>query len=229
MSSGRAESREQNNGAWKDVFTGTYIHRTLFSKNVRLTIADDANRFKVVAVMFFFQQSTGNQFANTYGPRKLVPMHTEQELTHPNSFFQSMGLPSTPLFTYSILIPFFGLLGCLFALLTTDTVGRRSLCYVGAALCVMFSALIGSIGSKPHAYLDTTYSNVVVASVILLNFSCKLGVSSQCWLIGSEIGGTQMRKKLMGWGVIIDILSAFLVTFCTPYLTYIWYGHSHRF
>jgi MFS transporter, SP family, sugar:H+ symporter len=129
-----------------------------------------------------------------------------------------MELDSTRLFTYSILIPVAGLGGCFLAILTTDTLGRRTLSYIGAALAVMFSALIGSIGSKPNANDDKTYSGVVIASVILLNGVCKYGLASQCWLIGSEIGGTQMRKKLMGWGVVIDVLAAFLVTFFTPYL-----------
>jgi MFS transporter, SP family, sugar:H+ symporter len=136
----------------------------------------------------------------------------------PYSFFSSMGLPSDQLFTYSTLIPVAGLVGCILAVMTTDTIGRRTLCYIGAALATMFNALIGAIGSKPGANDNATYSNVVVASVILLNGVCKFGVASQCWLIGSEIGGTQMRKKLMGWGVVIDVLAAFLVTFFTPYL-----------
>jgi MFS family permease len=129
-----------------------------------------------------------------------------------------MGLPSDQLFTYSILIPLAGLVGCLVAVATTDTIGRRTLCYIGAALATMFNALIGSIGSRPGAYETAAESNTVVASVILLNGVCKLGVASQCWLIGSEIGGTQMRNKMMGFGVVIDVLAAFLVTFFTPYL-----------
>lgn len=152
--------------------------------------------------MFFFQQVTGQQFANSYGP----------------TFFKSMGLPSSQLFTYSTLIPLAGLCGCIIAVLVTDTVGRRTLCIVGAALATMFNALIGAIGSKPGAKHNATYSNVVIASVILLNGVCKLGVASQCWLIGSEMGGTQLRNKLMGWGVVVDVFSAFLVTFFTPYL-----------
>lgn len=129
-----------------------------------------------------------------------------------------MGLPSGELFTYSMLIPLAGLVGCLIAVATTDTIGRRTLCYIGAALATMFNALIGAIGSRPGANDSSTDSNVVVASVILLNGVCKLGVASQCWLIGSEIGGTHMRNKLMGFGVVIDVFAAFLVTFFTPYL-----------
>lgn len=136
--------------------------------------------------MFFFQQTTGQQFANSYGP----------------SFFRSMGLPSNELFTYSILIPVAGLIGCIIAVMVTDTIGRRTLCYIGALGAILFNALIGSIGSKPGANNDGTYSDIVVASVILLNGVCKLGVASQCWLIGSEIGGTQMRNKLMGESIL---------------------------
>lgn len=81
--------------------------------------------------------------------------------------------------------------------MVTDTIGRRTLCLIGALGAILFNALIGSIGSKPDANTNGTYSNVVVASVILLNGLCKLGVSSQCWLIGSEIGGS-LGHKLMG-------------------------------
>lgn len=179
------ESKIQNQGQWRDLFKQSYINRTI-----------------IVSFMFFFQQVTGQQFANSYGP----------------TFFKSMGLASDKLFTYSTLIPLAGLFGCIIAVLTTDTIGRRTLCIIGAALATMFNALIGSIGSKPDAKSNATYSNVVVASVILLNGVCKLGVASQCWLIGSEMGGTQLRNKLMGWGVIVDVFSAFLVTFFTPYL-----------
>ena len=129
-----------------------------------------------------------------------------------------MGLSPERTFTYATLIPVAGLVGCMIAVMTTDTVGRRTLCYIGAALATMFGALIGAIGSKPNANQNTTDSNVVIASVILLNGVCKLGVASQCWLIGSEIGGVRMRKKMLGWGVVVDVFAAFLVTFFTPYL-----------
>ncbi|KAK5567996.1 hypothetical protein LTR43_006136 [Exophiala xenobiotica] len=179
------ENMTKNRGSWLDLFSKTYLSRTI-----------------IVTLMFFFQQTTGQQFANSYGP----------------TFFKSVHLPSGQLFSYSILIPLAGLCGCIIAVLTTDTVGRRTLCCVGAALATMFAALIGSVGSKPGANDNTTDSNVVIASVILLNGVCKLGVASQCWLIGSEIGGIQMRKKLMGLGVAVDVFAAFLVTFFTPYL-----------
>lgn len=45
------ETKSQNQGSWKDLFGRTYINRTI-----------------IVGVMFFFQQVTGQQFANSYGP-----------------------------------------------------------------------------------------------------------------------------------------------------------------
>jgi SP family sugar:H+ symporter-like MFS transporter len=144
-------------------------------------------------------QTTGQQFANSYGP----------------SFFTSIGLGQQS-FQYSILIAMAGLFGCLVAVATTDIIGRRWLCIIGAALAILFCALIGGIG--PIVERTAAQNNVVIASVILLNGVCKLGVASQCWLIGSEIGGIQMRKRMLGWATSIDVLSAFLVTFCTPYL-----------
>lgn len=109
-----------------------------------------------------------------------------------------------------------GLIGCLVAVGVTDIIGRRYLCIIGAGLAIMFAGLIGGIGPMNNRTADQ--NNIVVASVILLNGVCKLGVASQCWLIGSEIGGIQMRKRMIGWATSIDVLAAFLVTFCTPYL-----------
>jgi Na+/melibiose symporter-like transporter len=130
-------------------------------------------------------------------------------------FFVSVGLGQQS-FQYGILIAVAGLFGCLIAVGVSDIVGRRFLCILGAALATMFAALIGSIG--PMSNRTASQNNVVIASVILLNGVCKLGVASQCWLIGSEIGGIQMRKRMIGWATVIDVLAAFLVTFCTPYL-----------
>lgn len=45
------ETKNQSQGSWKELFSKTYINRTI-----------------IVALMFFFQQVTGQQFANSYGP-----------------------------------------------------------------------------------------------------------------------------------------------------------------
>ena len=134
------------------------------------------------------------------------------------SFFRSIGLNTIETFTYSILIPVVGLVGCLSAVALTDVIGRRPLCYLGAAGATLFSCLIATVGSKPDASSNATKSNTVVASVILLNGACKFGVASQCYLIASEIGGTLMRKKMLAWATIADVVFAFITVFNIPYL-----------
>lgn len=135
-----------------------------------------------------------------------------------DSFFQAMGLENNDVFTYTILVPVVGLCGCLLAIILTDIIGRRPLCAIGAALATVFACLVAAVGSKPDASSNATYSNVVVASLILLNGACKFGVSSQCYLVASEIGGTQLRKKMLAWATVNDTIFAFIVTFCAPYL-----------
>ncbi|WVW86933.1 hypothetical protein I302_108989 [Kwoniella bestiolae CBS 10118] len=179
------ESREIGEGQWLDLFRKSHRRQAW-----------------ICAMMFFFNQTTGQQFANVYGP----------------SFYRAMGLNNEDIFTYTILIPVVGLAGCTIAVCLTDIVGRRPLTYIGAALAVLFSALIAAIGSDPSSSTDAVKSNVVVASVMLLNGVCKFGVSSQCYLVASEIGGTQMRKKMLAWATFNDVIFAFIVTFCIPYL-----------
>lgn len=70
----------------------------------------------------------------------------------------------------------------------------------------------------PDSNSNPTKSNLVVASVILLNGACKFGVASQCYLIASEIGGTQLRKKMLAWATIADVVFAFVTVFNIPYL-----------
>ena len=101
-------------------------------------------------------------------------------------------------------------------MLTTDIVGRRFLCILGTGLGIIFNFVGGNLGSIPASRRTTTDINTTVASLILVNAVAKLGVSSQAFLIGSEIGGTRMRKKTIAAGTTADVLSAFLVTFATP-------------
>ena len=60
-------------------------------------------------------------------------------------------------------------------------------------LQILFMLLIGTLGSKPHP--STAQINTVVASIILFFVSVKISYSTCAFLMGSEIGGTLMRKK----------------------------------
>ncbi|KXL42300.1 hypothetical protein M433DRAFT_429307 [Acidomyces richmondensis BFW] len=176
-------------------------------------------RAMITATCFFFNEVTGQQFVNSYGP----------------SFYKSIGLGSKT-FTYNIIVTLAGLIACVIAIFTTDRVGRVPLCVLSMVLTTIFNCLVASVGSMQHP--TSTQRNTVIASIILINFSAKIGISSQCYVIGSEIGGTRMRKKIMAVGTAADVVSAFLVTFFTPYIqdgpqiqlgartAYIWMGCS---
>jgi len=107
-------------------------------------------------------------------------------------FYQSIGLGAKT-FTYNIIVTLCGLIACLIAIFSNDRVGRVPLVLLSVLLTTLFNALVAGLGDINGP--TTTQRNVVIASIILINFSAKLGVSSQCYTIGSEIGGTHMRKK----------------------------------
>ena len=97
--------------------------------------------------------------------------------------------------------------------------------------------LIGGLGSKRNP--STGEINTVVASIILFFVSVKISHSTCAFLMGSEIGGTLMRKKsesvpalgmdiarqalsltiaVLAWGIGWDIVAACVWTVVVPYL-----------
>ena len=154
---------------------------------------------QILCWVFFFQECTGQQFFNSYGA----------------TFFRNSGLGAKS-FTYTTVGQAIGLIAVVFAVTTTDIIGRRPLCIAGTALGTVFNFVGGALGSKSNTERSATQTNTVVASLILVNAMAKMGVASQAFLIGSEIGGTRMRKKVIAAGTTADVLAAFLVTFATP-------------
>lgn len=61
------ESKLQSHGSWLDLFSKTYLKRTVVSC-LLFKHHSIANDDEIVTFMFFFQQVTGQQFANSYGP-----------------------------------------------------------------------------------------------------------------------------------------------------------------
>ncbi|PSR83417.1 general substrate transporter [Coniella lustricola] len=169
-------------GTWGELFKGTYLRRTV-----------------VVSLLFWFQQTAGGQFVNSYGP----------------TFFKQMGLGNLS-FTYSFLATLAGFVAAAIGMLFVDRIGRRPLMISGMFFAALFNFIIAGLGTKEN--LSETETNVVVASLILLNASCKYSASLCAYLITSEIGGIRMRKKIIAFATAIDVLSAFVITFCIPYL-----------
>lgn len=146
-------------GRWLDLFRGTYLRRTV-----------------VASLLFWFHQTTGQQFVNSYGP----------------TFFKLQGLGADA-FTYSFVAQAAGVAGPLISMFLVDRVGRRPLLISGLFLAVLFNFLVAGLGRLVDP--STGEVNTVIASIILLNFSCKYSINMMAYLITAEIGGVKMRKK----------------------------------
>lgn len=156
------EAHAAHQGSWLDLFRGTYLRRSV-----------------IAALLFWFQETMGGQFVNSYGP----------------TFFKDMGLGSMS-FLYGFLANLAGFIGAGIVTLTTDRLGRRPLLIFGMTLCVLFNFLIAGLGgaSNPDE-LSLAAINVVIASTVLLTASVKLSAGTMAYLVSSEVGGVRMRKK----------------------------------
>ncbi|WVQ85136.1 hypothetical protein IAT38_007301 [Cryptococcus sp. DSM 104549] len=176
------EAEQTGSGSWLDLFRGNYFRRAM-----------------ICTWLFIFQQITGSQFVNSYGP----------------TFYTLMGLGSKA-FTYQVVTQAMSVIGCLIAMTIFDKVGRRPVLIVGCALQILFMCLVAGLGSKSNH--TTSDANGVIASVILFTVSVKVSLSTNAYLIGSEIGGVKMRKKILAFGTFWDVVAAFVVTYSVPYL-----------
>lgn len=153
----------------------------------------------IVASLFIFQQTNGNQFVNSYGP----------------TFYKQSGYGDAS-FTYAMIGQAMTGFGSLLGILLTDYTGRRPLMIIGGLMCGVLLSIGAALGSQPDP--NQSEKRTVIATFILLSIFTKLSASNNAFLIGAEIGGVKMRKKTMAFGTINDVLAAFLVTFVTPYL-----------
>ncbi len=83
-------------------------------------------------------------------------------------------------------------------------------------MCGILLTIGAALGSDAHA--NQAERQTVIATFLLLGIFTKMSASNNAFLIGAEIGGVKMRKKIMAFGTANDVLAAFLVTFTTPYL-----------
>lgn len=96
-------------------------------------------------------------------------------------------------FTYNVITQALSLVGCAITIFFLDKVGRRPFLVVGCALQVLFMLLVAGLGGKSNP--STSETNGMVASILLFNLSVKVSLSTNAYLIASEIGGVRMRKK----------------------------------
>ncbi|OJJ00793.1 hypothetical protein ASPVEDRAFT_149709 [Aspergillus versicolor CBS 583.65] len=119
-------------------------------------------------------------------------------------------------FTYATVGQAMTIVGSLFGILVTDYTGRRPLMIWGGLMCGVLLSIGAALGS--HEPPNQAEKRTVIATFLLLGIFTKISASNNAFLIGAEIGGVKMRKKIMAFGTANDVLAAFLVTFVTPYL-----------
>ena len=153
----------------------------------------------IVASLFIFQQTNGNQFVNSYGA----------------TFYKQSGYGDAS-FTYTTVGQAMTVVGSLTGILLTDHTGRRPLMIIGGFMCGILLTIGAALGEK--ADKNVAEERTIIATFMLLGIFTKISASNNAFLIGAEIGGVKMRKKIMAFGTANDVLAAFLVTFTTPYL-----------
>ena len=107
-------------------------------------------------------------------------------------FYTTYGLGSMA-FTYNLIARILNLVFSLPVAWLYDKFGRRPLLFIGTFLSMIWLILVGALGGQDN--LTDATVRTVVASVVLLQTCCYLGLSQGCWIVGPEIGSATMRRK----------------------------------
>lgn len=146
--------------------------------------------------LFVFLQFTGIQFVNSYGA----------------TFYVAEGLKANS-FTYIVIGSALQVVSCLFQIFMYDHIGRRPFAIFGGFFCFIFLTVVSSLGNggsaKPTG--DSTTVNAIIASIILTQFFGRWSVTN-AFVIGGEIGGVKMRKKILASGGVVNMCCAILIT-----------------
>ena len=107
-------------------------------------------------------------------------------------FYTTYGLGDMA-FTYNLIARILNLVFSLPVAWLYDKFGRRPLLFIGTFLSMIWLILVGALGGQDN--LTDATVRTVVASVVLLQTCCYLGLSQGCWIVGPEIGSATMRRK----------------------------------
>lgn len=113
-------------------------------------------------------------------------------LSYGPTFYVQLGLASIA-FTINVLVQALSLVACMITIFFLDKVGRRPFLVVGTFFQVLFMCLVAGLGGQSNP--TGASANGMVAAVLLFNVSAKISISTNAYLIASEIGGVRMRKK----------------------------------
>lgn len=148
--------------------------------------------------MFVFLQFTGVQFVNTFGA----------------TFYVAEWLAAES-FTYIVAGNVLQIGSCLFQIIMYDFWRRRIFAILGGLFCFIFLAVVATLGTV--ASPSSTQINTLIASVILVQTFGRWSVTN-AFVIGAEIGGVKMRRKVLATGGFVNMCCAILITSTVPYL-----------
>lgn len=109
-------------------------------------------------------------------------------------FYKQMGLGNLA-FTFQMLPYAISIVAAMGAQFFYDRIGRRPILVCSTAIQTMFMLLVAGLGTKANK--TTGDVNGVVASLILFYPVSRIGLGNCGYLITSEMGGIDMRKKML--------------------------------
>ncbi|KAJ3744892.1 general substrate transporter [Lentinula detonsa] len=188
---------------WIDLFKGPNLRRT--------TIA---------TLVFAFQQLTGQGFSSQYGTYVFI---TNIRVVCGVAYFDSNsvfyireGLGSMA-FTYSLINTAISVPVCFLGMVLLEYFGRRPVLIGGAFFQSLWLYIMAGIGGQ-SGKLPKANINMMVASVMLFNFSFSASWAPLSYVVASEVGTGALREKTMAFSSVINVICAFAVSFTLPYL-----------
>ena len=131
------------------------------------------------------------------------------------TFFKSVGLGSVA-FTYNTMIIAIAIACGIVGILCVDIVGRRTMCIIGVSIAFIFNGVSGGVGA--HKPLTNTDIHIIVASLVFVLAGNKISLNPLSYVVGAELGGVRMRKKILAWSTAWDVVAAFAMSYGIPYL-----------
>ncbi|CAK7200719.1 hypothetical protein SEUCBS139899_003418 [Sporothrix eucalyptigena] len=157
-------------------------------------------RRSVIAVgLLGIQQFLGQGFVSGYSPR----------------FYATVGL-SKNAFNYNIGSSTIGWGGCLFGMIASDFVGRRPILIWGAFAQTVFLFLVAGVGLAKNP--SGSDGQALVAGVMLYFFFYSGTWGPLVFTVASEMGSAGLREKTLSLGIALNVVTAFIVSFCVPYI-----------
>ncbi|KAJ3801455.1 hypothetical protein GGU11DRAFT_753602 [Lentinula aff. detonsa] len=131
-------------------------------------------------------------------------------------FYIREGLGSMA-FTYSLINTAISVPVCFLGMVLLEYFGRRPVLIGGAFFQSLWLYIMAGIGGQ-SGKLPKANINMMVASVMLFNFSFSASWAPLSYVVASEVGTGALREKTMAFSSVINVICAFAVSFTLPYL-----------